>query len=152
MRQTPWVAAVIILVNSAVSVALVLAFGAFWADMLYMLPQGLIGLWLIAYAGRLQFLSFAKSHRYFGRHRTCAHNRQRGDHRERALGWHIFDVSAKPSVTLTRCRLRAAWAIRSSDRTYVGRILCPIWSIAVGYKLIHSNRSNESECHEKAWV
>ena len=41
-----------------------------------------------------RFLSFAKSHRYFGRHRTCAHNRQRGDHRERS-GLAYFDVSAE---------------------------------------------------------
>jgi hypothetical protein len=143
-RQSPLLAGVSILGHAGVvlSIVLVFASGAFWADMLYMLPQGLIGLWLIAVC--LSASGLSRSLRAMGIlggiglvlitvSAAIIAN---------ALGWHIFDLTTAPSVA---AEAKSSPANRLGHTilpigTLLGRILYPIWTIAVGYKLIrHSN-------------
>ena len=127
------------------SIALYFAFGAVSGDMLYMLPQGLIGIWLIALCGAASSLSV--SLRAIGVLAgigllliavgdTIIAN---------ALGWQIFDLRPRPSVPAEAVSSYGNWLGHAllPIGTLLGRILYPIWSIAVGYKLIRRGNSIE---------
>lgn len=147
LRQVPWLAGVGILghVGVVLSIALYFAFGAVSGDMLYMLPQGLIGIWLIALCGAASSLSV--SLRVIGvlagigllliavGDAIIAN----------ALGWQIFDLRARPSVPAEAVSSQGNWLGHAllPIGTLLGRILYPIWSIAVGYKLIRRGNSIE---------
>lgn len=147
LRQAPWLAAVGIPghVGVVLSIALYFAFGAVSGDMLYMLPQGLIGIWLIALCGAASSLSV--SLRVIGvlagigllliavGDAIIAN----------ALGWQIFDLRARPSVPAEAVSSQGNWLGHAllPIGTLLGRILYPIWSIAVGYKLIRRGNSIE---------
>lgn len=147
LRQAPWLAGVGILghVGVVLSIGLYFAFGAVSGDMLYMLPQGLIGIWLIALCWSASSLSVRL--RVIGVlagigllliavSDVIIAN---------ALGWHIFDLRARPSVSAEAVSSQGNWLGHAllPIGTLLGRILYPIWSIAVGYKLIRRGNSIE---------
>lgn len=149
LRQAPPVTGVGIMGQAGVvlSIALVFAFGAFWADMLYMLPQGLIGLWLISVcwsaSSLSRWLKVVGVLAGIGLVLVAVSDVIIAN----ALGWQIFDLSVRtrPSVS--------AEAISSQGNrlghtilpigTLLGRILYPIWTIAIGYNLIRHSTRNE---------
>lgn len=147
LRQVPWLAGVGILghVGVVLSIALFFAFGAVSGDMLYMLPQGLIGLWLIALCGAASSLSVwlrvIGALAGIGLLIIAVGDAIIAN----ALGWDIFDLRARPPVS------PEAWASQGNRfghrllpiGTLLGRILYPIWTIAVGYKLIRRSNSIE---------
>jgi len=124
------------------SVALVLAFRAHWADVLYMFPQGLIGIWLIAVCWSGSGLSNA--HRVFGviAGLGLALIAASAAVMQNSLGWHELDVTTRPAVDVA--------AIHSSGNelghdllpfgTLLGRVIYPLWTIVLGWKLLRHSR------------
>ena len=131
-------------IGVVLSVALVLAFRAHWADALYMFPQGLIGIWLIAVCVSGSGLS--RTHRVFGviAGLGLALITVSAAVMQNALGWHELDVTTPPAVDVA--------AVHSSGNelghnllpfgTLFGRLGYPLWTIVLGWKLLrHSSRT-----------